>query len=89
MSQQEGCHYRVRYLWKYLFVLKIGFRNFVHGALVMIADRRSGAGEPALHQLDTVLDQETRQFRGFLRSGIPTPVLTLHQDVYLFNCSNL
>ena len=59
------------------------------GALVMVADRRSGKGMAAIHKLDAITDEKSRQFRGFYQSGIPTVELTLEPGVYIFNCSNL
>ena len=65
------------------------FRNFVDGAMVMVADRRSGKGCNGIHKLDTIIDRETGRFSGFFRGGIPTPELFLKPGVYLFNCSNM
>jgi len=66
----------------------VTMRNFVPGALVMVADRRSGRGLAAIHRLGVIVSQQRREFTGFLVSGLPTQVLTLEFNVYIYNCSN-
>jgi hypothetical protein len=68
---------------------EVTLRNFVEGAMVMVADRRSGKGCNGIHKLDTIIDRETGRFSGFFRGDLPTPELFLKPGVYLFNCSNM
>ena len=95
MSQQTGGDDPVRDLdWPVMFVLtltKSFLRNFVSGALVMVADRRAGRGVSAIHKLDSITDRRTNKFRGINQSGIPTKELTLEPGggVYIYNCSNM
>ena len=67
------------------------FRNFVAGARVMVSEaaRRCGRGLGGLYRLDTIINQEKGEFRGFYINGLPTDVLTLRPGVYIYNCSNM